>query len=171
MGFEEFAEDRGGVFAEFAVGGAEGGKEVGVDIELTDGFAMDEDGDDDFGFGFERAGKIAGIAGNVVDDDGHAATGSGAANALVERDARVGRHGALERAEDEDVVIGFLFEHIETNPIVFSEPAVKERDDVFHQSLAGSGGDGQSVQFEDEVGRFRMSGGHDSLVEHKWREA
>jgi len=145
VGFEEFAEDRGGVFAELAVGGAEGGKEVGVDIEFTDGFAVDEDRDDDFGFGFERAGKIAGIAGDVVNDDGHAATGSGAANPLVEWDARVGRHGALERSEDEDVVIGFPFEHVETNPIVFSEPAVKERDDVFHQGFAGSGCDGQTV--------------------------
>jgi len=52
MGFEEFAEDGGSVFAEFAISRAEGGEEVGVDIEFTDNLAVDEDGDDDFGFGF-----------------------------------------------------------------------------------------------------------------------
>ena len=167
MGFEEFAEDGGSVFAEFAISRAKSGEEVGVDIEFTDNFAVDEDGDDDFGFGFERTGEIAGIAGDIVNDDGHAAAGSGAANALVERDARVGRHGALEGAEDEDVVIAFLFEQVEANPIVFGELGVKERDNVIHQGLAGTRGDGQTVEFEDEVGRFRVCGGHDSSVEHK----
>ena len=61
MGFEEFAEEGGGVFAELAIAGAEGGEEVGVDVEFTDDFAVNEDGDDDFGFGFEGAGEIAGI--------------------------------------------------------------------------------------------------------------
>ncbi len=145
MGIEEFADYGGGVFAEQAIVGAEGGQEVGVDIEFTGDFAVMEDGDDDFGFGFEGAGEIAGIAADVVNDDGHAATGSGTANALVERDTSVGRHGALEGAEDEDIAIGFLFEHVEANPIVFDELAVKERDDVFHQGFAGSGGDGQAV--------------------------
>ena len=133
------------MFAEFAISRAEGGEEVRVDVEFTDDLAVDEDRDDDFGFGFEGTGKIAGIAGDVVNDDGHAAAGSGAANALVERNASVGRHGALERAEDEDVVIAFLFEHVEANPIVFGELAVKERDDVFHQGFTGRGCDRQAV--------------------------
>jgi len=145
MRFEEFAEEGGGVFAEKAIVGAEGGEEVGVNVEFTDDFAMNEDGDDDFGFGFERAGEIAGIGADVINDDGLARAGSGAANALVERDAGVGRHGAVEGAEDKDFVIGFLFEHVEANPIVFGELAVKKRDDVFHQGFGGSGGDGQSV--------------------------
>ncbi len=159
------------MFAEFAISRAEGGEEVGVDIEFTDNFAVDEDGDDDFGFGFEGTGEIAGIAGDIVNDDGHAAAGSGAANALIERDASVGRHGAFEGAEYEDVVIAFLFEQVEANPIVFGELAVKKRDDVIHQGFAGSGSDGQTVEFEDEAGRFRMCGGHDSSVEHKRGEA
>jgi len=171
VGFEEFAEEGGGVFAEYAIGGAKCGKEVRVDVELTDNFATDKDGDNDFGFGFEGAGEIAGIAGDVVNDDGHAATGGGAANALVERDAGVGRHAALEGAEDEDVMIGFLFEHVEANPIVFREFAVKERDDVVHQGFTGSGSDGQSVQFGNEVRRFRVSSGHDNSVEHMQGEA
>ena len=50
---EEVAEEGGGVFAEFAVVGAEGSVEVGVDVEFADHFGMGEDGNDDFGFGFE----------------------------------------------------------------------------------------------------------------------
>jgi len=145
VGFEEFAEEGGGVFAENAIAWAKGGEEVGIDIEFTEDFAVDEDGDDNFGFGFEGAGEIAGIAGDVVNDDGHAAAGSGAANALVERDAGVWRHGALEGAEDEDIAGGFVLEHVEANPIVFGELAVKERDDVCHQGFGGSGGDGQAI--------------------------
>ncbi len=145
VGFEEFAEEGRGVFAEKAIVGTKGGEEVGVNVEFTGDFAMNEDGDDDFGFGFERAGEVAGIAADVVNDDGLARAGSGAANALVERDAGVGRHGAVEGAENEDVAIGFLFEQVEAHPVVFGELAVKERDDAFHQGFAGSGCDGQSV--------------------------
>jgi hypothetical protein len=145
VGFEEFAEEGGRVFTQKAIAGAKGGEEVGVDVEFADDFAVNEDGDDDFGFSFERADEIAGIAGDVVNDDGHAAAGSGAANSLVEWDAGVRRHGALEGAEDEDIAAGFVLEHVEANPIVFGELAVKEPGDVFHQGFAGRGGDGQSV--------------------------
>ena len=56
VGFQEFAQEVGGVFAEFAVVGAEGGVEVGVDVEFADDFFVSEDGDYDFGFGFEGTG-------------------------------------------------------------------------------------------------------------------
>ena len=123
------------MFAEFAVVGAEGGEEVGVDVEFADDFAADEDGNDDFRFGFERAGEIAGVGVDVVDDDGFAAGGRGAADALVERDAGVGRHGALEGAEDKRVA-SFPFEHVEADPVVASEFFVEERDDGFHERFA-----------------------------------
>ena len=105
------------MFAEFAVVGAEGGEEVGIDVEFADDFAADEDGDDDFGLGFERAGEVARVGVDVVDDDGFTAGGRGAADALVEGNAGVGRHGALERAEDEGVA-AFPFEHVEADPVV-----------------------------------------------------
>jgi len=167
VGFEEFAEEGGGVFAEEAIVGAEGGEEVRVDVEFTGDLAVNEDGDDDFGLSFEGAGEIAGIAADVVDNDGLASAGSSAADALIERDARVGRHGALEGAEGEDVAVGFPFEHVEAHPVVFGELGVKERDDVEHQGFGGSCGDGESVKFANEVRRFRICGGHDSPVEHK----
>jgi len=133
--FEEFTEDCGGVFAEFAVVGAEGGEEVGVDVEFADDFAADEDGDDDFGFGFERAGEVAGIGVDVVNDDGFAAGGRGPADALVKRDAGVGRHGAFEGAEDE-CVASFPFEHVEADPVVAGEFFVEKGDDGFHERFA-----------------------------------
>ncbi len=40
VGFDEFAEEFGGVFAEFAVVGTEGGEEVAVDVEFADNFAF-----------------------------------------------------------------------------------------------------------------------------------
>ncbi len=153
MGFEEFAEEGGGVFAEFAVVGAEGGVEVGVDVEFANDFAADEDGDDDFGFGFEGAGEVAGVGVDVVDDDGFAAGGSGAADALIERDAGVGRHGALEGAEDERVA-AFPFEHVEADPVVAGELFVEKRDDGFHERFGGGGGPGERVELGNKVGRF-----------------
>ncbi len=73
MGFNEFAEELGGTFTQFSVVGAESGEEVAVDVEFTDDFPFCEDGYDDFGFGFERTGEIAGVFIDVVYDDGLAA--------------------------------------------------------------------------------------------------
>jgi len=119
------------VFAEFAVVGAEGGEEVGVDVEFAGDFAADEDGDDDFGFCFEGTGEVAGVGVDVVDDDGFAGSGRGAADALVEGDSGVGRHGAFKGAENEGVA-AFPFEHVEANPVVPGEVFVEKRDDGFH---------------------------------------
>jgi hypothetical protein len=147
------------VFAEFAVVGAEGGEEVGVDVEFADDFAADEDRDDDFGFGFERAGEIAGVGVDVVDDDGFAAGGRGAADALIEGNAGVGRHGALEGAEDERVA-SFPFEHVEADPVVGGELFVEKGDDGFHEGFAGGGGFGERVEFGHQIGGFSLCGGH-----------
>jgi len=160
MGLEEFAEEGGGVFAELAVFGAEGGEEVGVDVEFASDFAVDEDGHDDFGFGFKGAGDVAGIGVDVVDDDGFAGRGRRATNALIERDAGVGRHGALEGAEGEDVAIAFFFEHVEADPVVTRELFVKEGDNALHEGFGGGGSFGQGVQIRDEVCGFRMCCGH-----------
>ena len=147
------------MFAEFAVVGAEGGKEVGVDVEFADDFAADEDGDDDFGFGFEGAGEIARVGVDVVDDDGFTGGGRGAADALIEGNAGVGRHGAFEGAEDERVA-SFPFEHVEADPVVAGELFVEKRDDGFHQRLAGCGGLGERVELRNNVGRFQVCGRH-----------
>jgi hypothetical protein len=147
------------VFAEFAVVGAEGGEEVGVDVEFGDDFATDEDGDDDFGFGFERASEIAGVGVDVVDDDGFAAGGRGAADALVEGDAGVGSHGALEGAEDERVA-SFPFEHVEADPVVAGELFVKKGDDGLHERFTGCGGFGERVEFGHQIGGFLLCGCH-----------
>ena len=61
MRFQELAEDSGGVFAELAVFGAEGGGKMTVDVEFADNFAVHEDRDNNFGLGFERAGQVAGV--------------------------------------------------------------------------------------------------------------
>ena len=160
MLFDEFAEKRSGVLAQLAIVGTESGVEVGVDVEFPDDIAVNEDGNDDFGFGFERAGEVAGIGVNVVDDDGFASGGSGAADTLMKRDAGVGRHSALEGAEDEDVAVRFFFQHVEADPVVARELFVKQRDDGFHEGVGGRRGFGERVESWNEVGGFRMCGGH-----------
>ena len=147
------------MFAEFAVVWAEGGEEVGVDVEFADDFAADEDGDDDFGFGFEGAGEIAGVGVDVVDDDGFAAGGRGAADTLVERDASVGSHGAFEGAEDKGVAV-FPFEHVEADPVVTGELFVEKGDDGFHEGFAGGSGFGEGVELGNDVGGFQGCGVH-----------
>ena len=72
MPLHEFAQESRRVFAEHAVLGTEGGEKVRVDVEFSGDLATDEYGDDDFGFGFERTGKIAGIGADIVDDNGFA---------------------------------------------------------------------------------------------------
>ena len=167
VGLQEFAEERGGVLAEFAIVWAEGGVEVRIDVEFADDFLVNEDGDNDFGFGFERAGEVAGIGMNIVDDDGFAGGGSGAADALMKRNAGVGSHGAFEGAEDEDVMIAFFFEHVKADPIVASELFVEEGNDGFHEGFGAGvgvgvvGRKGEAIESRDEVGRFSGSGGHE----------
>jgi hypothetical protein len=97
---QKSAEDDGGVFAESAITETEGRGDVRVDIELADDFAVNADRDHDFGFGFKRAGEIARIGIDVVDDDGFSRGGGRAANALVQRDAGMGRRGSLEGAKN-----------------------------------------------------------------------
>ena len=159
MGFEEFAESGGGVFAEFAVVGAEGGEEVGVDVEFADDFAADEYGDDDFGFSLDGAGEIAGVGVDVVDHDSFAAGGGGTADALVERNAGVGRHGAFKGAEDEHVA-AFPFEHVEAYPVVACEFFMEKGDDGFHEGFAGWGGFGERVELGNQIGGFLLCGCH-----------
>jgi len=157
---EEAAEDGGSVFAELAVVRAEGGQEVGVDVEFADDFAVSEDRDDDFGLGFEGAGEVAGIGIDIIDDDGLAAGSRGATNALIEKDARVGRHGALEWAEDQDVVIALFLEHVEASPVVAGKFLVEQGDHAIHERFGGVRGARQGIELGDQVGWLCVCGGH-----------
>ena len=109
------------MLAELAVVGTKRCVKVGIDVEFADDLAVRKDGHDDFGLGFERARKIAGVGADVINDNGFAARGCRAADSLIQRDARVGRHGALKRTEEQDVVVAFVFEHVKTDPIIARE--------------------------------------------------
>jgi hypothetical protein len=150
------------VFAESAITGAEGGGDVRVDVEFADNFAVNANGDDDFGFGFKRAREIAWIGINVVDDDGLSRGSSGAANALVQRDAGMGSHGSLEGAENENVTIAILFQHVKADPIVARKSFVKHSDDGLHERVGGAARNGERVESRDEVRGFGLCGGHRS---------
>lgn len=131
MSLDKLAEELGGVFAELAVVGAECGEEVAVNVELTDDFSLRENRNDDFGFGFNRAGQVAGILVHVIHDHSAAAGRCGAADALIQRDARVRCHASAKRAENEHVGI-ICVDHIEADPVVASQFFVQQRDDGVH---------------------------------------
>ncbi len=149
------------MFAEFAVIGAEGGVKVRVDVEFADYFVVNENRDYDFRFCLEGAGQVARIGIDVVDDDGLAGGGSGATDALMERDTCVRSHAAFEGAENEDVIIVFFFEHVKADPIVPSEFFVKKGDDAFHEGISVGGRNGEAIENWDEGGGFWVCGGHD----------
>jgi len=157
---EEAAEKSGRVFAEGAIFGTEGGEEVGVDIEFADNLVVNEDGDNNFGFGFKGAGEIAGIGIDVMDNDGLTRGGGGAADALVKRNAGMGSHGALERTKNENVVVPFFFQQIEANPIVSCDLLVEERNDALHESVGRGARDSEGFKSRDEVRRFGLRCGH-----------
>lgn len=160
MTLKEFAEKSSRVFAKLAIVGTKSGKEVGVDVEFTSYFAVDKDGDDNFGFSFEGASEVAGIGVDVVDDDRFAGGSSSAADALIERDARVRGHRALERAEDEDVTVCLFFQHVKPDPVVAGEFFVEKSDDAFHERVGRGGRVRQSVEVWDQVESFGVCSGH-----------
>src|SRR2546430_6070170 len=106
MRLDEFTEELGDVFAEFAVVGTEGGGDVAVDVKFADDFSFGENRTDDFGFCFDGTREIARIAVHVVHDNSLSARSSCATDALVERSTRVRRSGAAKRSEDEHIEIG-----------------------------------------------------------------
>ena len=118
VGLEEFADKRGGVFAELAIIGAKGGKEMGVDVEFARNPVVNKNRDDNLGLGLERASEITRVGGNIIDDNSFASGSGGTEDALIECDACVRSHGALEGAEHEHVAVGIFFEHVEANPVV-----------------------------------------------------
>ncbi|MGA7626699.1 MAG: hypothetical protein WCA91_24290 [Candidatus Acidiferrales bacterium] len=99
---------------------------MAVNIELTDDFVFNKDGHNDFGFGFSGAREVSRVGSDIIDDDGLSSGGSGATNTLVQRDASMWGHSPAEWAENENVLFAFLFEHIETHPVVFQHFLVEE---------------------------------------------
>jgi hypothetical protein len=78
------------VFAKLAVVRTKGSEKMGVNVEFTGDLAVDEDGNNDFRFGFERTGKVARVGIDLVHNDGFTFGGGSATNALIQRDASVG---------------------------------------------------------------------------------
>src|SRR5208337_3077226 len=67
---QALAHEPGAIFDQFTVFGRECRREMTVNIEFARHLAMHEDRNYDLRFGFERAGKIALIAGYVIHNHG-----------------------------------------------------------------------------------------------------
>jgi hypothetical protein len=160
MPLEVFTDDFCGVFAKRAILWAESSEKVGVDVEFADNLRVRKDRDDNLRLGFERAGEVARISTDIVHDDGLPSGGRGPADALIQGDSGVRRHGPFEGTENENVVIPFLFDHVEANPVIARELFVQESHDPFHEGVGGVGGNGNRVESRNQVGWFRLCCGH-----------
>jgi len=160
MLFQPAAKDCGGVFADGAIFGSEGGEEVAVNIELADNFLFNEDGDHDFRFGFEGTGEVSRVGADVVNDDSLAGGRRGAADTLIQGNARVRGHGAAKGAENQNFLRTVFFEHVETYPVVTQHFLVQEFGDALHQIPRGFRAGGEGVEFANYFTRIRVCRGH-----------
>src|SRR5947208_11460508 len=96
---QSLRQERGDRFEERAVVRAECGAAVAVDVDLTEHVAVAQDGHDDLGLRFEAARQVSRIRVHVVHDDRRLFGRRGPADAAAERNARVRRGFADERAE------------------------------------------------------------------------
>ena len=97
-----------------SIGGAERGGLIAVDVDLAEHLAAVHDRHDDLRLRLDAARQIPRIGVHVVDDDRGLLGGGGAADAAAERDARVRRRLADERAEHQLVAV----EQVDADPRV-----------------------------------------------------
>lgn len=162
MRFEEATDDGGGVLAELAVIGTESGKEVAVNVELADDFSVHKNRNDDLGFRFEGTGEIASVAVDVIHNNCFSGGSCGSTDALIERNARVGRERTDKRTKYQDFASGFVLEHVKANPVVSGEFFVQEICDFLHEVIGIRAGDRKRIDFRDQVGTFESGRGHTS---------
>src|SRR2546422_2896988 len=131
MRFENSTHGLGAVFAQLSVLRPKGGKKMAVNAQLPGDFAVHKDRHHDFGLGFERARQIARVFAHVVHDHGGSGRSRGPANPLIQPDARVRRHGAHKRPEDQDIRL-VRVNHVKAHPVVFEHALVELLADALH---------------------------------------
>src|SRR5207249_4653052 len=131
--FQFLADQSGAVLDEFLIFESEGGGEVAVDVQLANDFTMSKDRDDDLGFGFQRTRQIARIFADIIDHDGPATRGSGATDAMIHRDASMGRHRTYERYQREHGRPRLWLDHVKAHPVVFQHLLVEQPAESLHE--------------------------------------
>jgi len=164
------ANEFGHVLTEGAIFIAKSGEEVRVDVEFTHDLIANKNRNDNFGFGFERAREIAGIGLHVVHDDGLAGGRRSTADTLIKRNTNMWRHGAFERTKHEDIAITFLFEHVESDPVVPREFFMEQANDAAHQLFGRTRRDGKRIKSRNQIRRFRLCGSHECSRTHGTEE-
>jgi len=154
------------MLAELAVVGTKGGEKMGVDVEFAGNFTVDENRYDDFRFGLEGTGQVARVGSNVVNDNGFSCRRRRPADPLIEWDAGVRRHGALEGAEDEHVAIRLPFKHIKADPVIARKLSMKDGNDALHQGFGRGGARRESIQLRNQIRGIGMCAGHFLVVHH-----
>src|SRR6202034_4281877 len=77
----------------------EGGAIMAVNVDFSNYTSVCVDRHDDLRLRFDGEGQVAGIGGDTVNNDGLTSRDSRSADALIDRDAHVGRGSADKRAE------------------------------------------------------------------------
>jgi len=93
--------------------------------------------------------RVARVFGDVVDDDGFAAAGGGAAEAGVQRDARVRSETAGEGSDEEDAGVGGIGE-VEADPVELGDGGVEFLGDALHKRVGGGDGEGEFAKLLQE---------------------
>lgn len=160
MGFEKLTEYNSRVFTEFAVFGAESSGEMTIDVKFPNDFALYEYGYYDFGLCFEGASQIARVRIDVIDDDGSSAGSSGSTNALVQGDTGVRSYRAAEGTENQHVGVSVEFQHVKPDPVIASEPLMKDRDNGLHERFGRRCFGGKSIELGNYFRGLNVCGGH-----------
>src|SRR5207248_58580 len=99
--FQVPADEHCTVLDQFTILCAEGGRRMTINIEFPDHCALNVNRDHDLGFRLDRARKISGITGDIVDHNSLASRSSSSTNSLVQRDPRMWRRGSSEWSQNQ----------------------------------------------------------------------
>src|SRR5690242_5088449 len=136
--FQPSAHQRGAVLDQFPVVISESGGKMAVDIQFAGHLAADEYRHHDFRFGFGGAGEITAVHAHVIDYHCLSGRSGRAANTLIQWNAGMRRHGALQGPQDQHAglrVHRFLLQHVEAHPVVLEHAIVQQLHYFPHQVI------------------------------------
>jgi hypothetical protein len=143
--------------AEGAVGGAEAGRRMRVDVELADEAPTGQDRHHDLRAHGQAAGEVVGFGGDVVDDHRLLALGHLSADAAAEGDARV-LGGLANKGAEQELARTRRVDQVEAHPVVAGLPRGEQAADGGEGGVAVGGRGDRAL----DVGKQGVHGGSSS---------
>jgi hypothetical protein len=135
-GFQFLSHEAGAILDKILMFGSKCRGEVAVNIQLAHHRPANKNRHDDLGLGLQGTCQISRIFADVIHNDRLAGGRGCAANALIERNARMRRHSAFELAQHQHWRPSARFEHVEAHPVIFQHALVQELHHRPHELLA-----------------------------------